>query len=83
MSALTETTIKTGKSSLTVLVHANAPVVINFYTVGKRGKRYNRNVWLMKYTTANNAAWNVETMNHLYSGGADGRTYYQANEVTA
>jgi len=68
---------KTGK--VDARTHPNAPVIVNFYTVTSRGgKKYNTDVWGMKFVSESGAEWMIKSMNDLW--GNFGKTvYYRAN----
>ena len=58
--------------------HPNAPILINFYDITPRGKRYNKDVMCLHYTKAENYQWMIDTLNKS-QGNFGNRVWYRAN----
>ena len=73
-------TIEVSKNgSVKAETHPNAPIIINWYTVTKRGgKKYNAKANKMHFTNEFNVEHNLNWFNKMY-GNSGATIYYRAN----
>jgi hypothetical protein len=65
--------------SVKVETHPNAPIIVNFYTVTKRGgKKYNTKANRMHFTNHFNIEHNLNWLNKMYHEFGT-KVYYRAN----